>query len=177
MSRHVTFTAPSMCEALRQLSPGSVPGQLWQAELSVREREETTLSAGAGDGSHGNRSALWGCRHTSRELGTQLPPEAAGPARSLAHCVENQREKPYPGCAELPSASLSTCRPQGTLSGLSWGQPRAARAFAARHGAFPPVPFSFCLNKLSEGIHVRVVRGDALRGAYGATWLSSIFIV
>lgn len=172
------FTAPAMCEALRQLSPGSVPDQLRQAELSMRERERRTCRQARGmppteadqpSGAAGTRPG--GAGHTAAAGGrpSQRTHSPIVSRTSGRHSIRS-------GCTELPSAALSTCRPQGTFSGPSRGQSRAVHAFATGHGDSPPGPFSFCSHKLSDGIHVRVVVGDALRGAYGATSLSPIFI-
>lgn len=111
------FTAPTMCKALRQLSPGSVPGQLRQAELSMRQRDEP-VDRSWGRLPRKQISPVGLQAHVQGALGTQLPLEAG---RASAHLPivsrTSGRNSIHSGCTELPSASLSTCRPQGTFSG------------------------------------------------------------
>lgn len=99
------FTAPAMCEALRQLSPGSVPDQLRQAELSMRERERDGPVDRRGGCLPRKRISPLGLRaHVQGAPGTQLPLEAG---RASAHTRPLCRE---PAGDTVSALDAQSCR-------------------------------------------------------------------
>lgn len=114
----LTFTTPTMCWALRCPFPGSIPGQLQKADLSMRE-----LQTGAGNASHENRSPLLGPQAPFQgALGTQPRLEASQAMHTYPIVSGTSgRNSIHSEMHKAAVTSLSRCCAQGILLGALQG--------------------------------------------------------
>lgn len=131
--QRVTFVTPTLCEVLRREFPGSVPGQLWKADICEGQTCAQELRMPP---SQGKRSALFGPQAPFQGAwGPELQLEAGRARAHLPHCVRTRWEKENPlGAAR---SHHQPCSPgaahRGPSRGLSGTAGAVPNAFTAGH--------------------------------------------